>query len=165
MEHWYVVHTHANAEALAAAHLARQGFGTYLPRYARERRHARRVERVRAPLFPRYLFVRLDTERKWLSVRSTTGVSSLLSAGGNPLPLSDAAIAAIRAREDESGLVVLAAAGWAPGTPLRIVDGPLAERLGLFQGLDDRDRVVLLLDFLGRPMRVAVAAGAVRADS
>ena len=30
---WYVVQTQANAENKAVAHLARQGFATYLPRY------------------------------------------------------------------------------------------------------------------------------------
>ena len=55
---WYVAQTQANAENKAVAHLARQGFATYLPRYLKRRSHARRVDVVAAPLFPRYLFVR-----------------------------------------------------------------------------------------------------------
>jgi transcriptional antiterminator RfaH len=38
---WYVAQTQPNAEAKAVAHLNRQGFGTYLPRYLKRRRHAR----------------------------------------------------------------------------------------------------------------------------
>ncbi|MGH9550353.1 MAG: transcription termination/antitermination NusG family protein, partial [Terriglobales bacterium] len=49
---WYVVQTHPYAETKAAAHLGRQGFETYLPRYVKRRRHARRVNTVAAPLFP-----------------------------------------------------------------------------------------------------------------
>jgi transcriptional antiterminator RfaH len=56
---WYVVQTHPHAENKAAAHLQRQGFATYLPRYLKRRRHARRTEAIAAPLFPRYLFVAL----------------------------------------------------------------------------------------------------------
>ncbi|MGD9769432.1 MAG: transcription termination/antitermination NusG family protein, partial [Pseudolabrys sp.] len=54
---WYAVQSQPNAENKAVAHLARQGFETYLPRYLKRRRHARRVETVAAPLFPRYLLV------------------------------------------------------------------------------------------------------------
>ena len=43
---------------------------------------------VRAPLFPRYLFVILDLERdRWLSVRSTVGVSRLFTQDGRPVPV------------------------------------------------------------------------------
>ena len=34
---WYVVHTQPNGEARADLNLRRQGFATYLPRYARRR--------------------------------------------------------------------------------------------------------------------------------
>src|SRR3974377_1536540 len=56
-QNWYVAHTHIHAESKAAFHLQRQGFGIYLPRYLKKRRHARRVDTVAAPLSPRYLFV------------------------------------------------------------------------------------------------------------
>ncbi|MEA2948325.1 MAG: transcriptional antiterminator RfaH, partial [Alphaproteobacteria bacterium] len=42
--HWYVVHTQAQGEDRADLNLRRQGFATYLPRYLRARRHARRTE-------------------------------------------------------------------------------------------------------------------------
>ena len=65
---WYVVQSQPNAELKAVAHLSRQGFDTYLPRYLKRRRHARRVEVVARPLFPRY-FVSIDvTVQRWRSV-------------------------------------------------------------------------------------------------
>ena len=57
---WFVAHTHPHAEGKASAHLARQGFETYLPRYLKRRRHARKIETVAAPFFPRYVFVFVD---------------------------------------------------------------------------------------------------------
>jgi len=65
---WYVVHTQPNGEGRADLNLCRQGFATYLPRYARRRRHARRQEVVKRPLFPRYLFVGLDLARDRLGL-------------------------------------------------------------------------------------------------
>jgi hypothetical protein len=49
----YVAHTQVHGEPKAAADLSRQGFKVYLPGYLRRRRHARRVEIVPGPLFPR----------------------------------------------------------------------------------------------------------------
>ena len=37
---WFVVKTHANGEFKALAHILRQGFDGYLPRYIKRRRHA-----------------------------------------------------------------------------------------------------------------------------
>ena len=59
MRRWYVVHTQPQGESRAKANLERQGYEVYLPRCRKWRRHARRAEIVAAPLFPRYLFVRL----------------------------------------------------------------------------------------------------------
>src|ERR1700736_4723640 len=105
---WYVVHTQPKHEARADLNLRRQGFATYLPRYLRKRRHARRNEIVAAPLFPRYLFVAVDLARdRWRVIQSTFGVSHLVVVGGAPLPVPDRVVNAIRAREDRDGYVAL----------------------------------------------------------
>ena len=86
---WYVVRTHARGEAKASLNLARQGFATYLPRYLKRRRHARRVEMVPAPLFPRYLFVAIDIAvQRWRSIQSTFGVAQLVCNGELPSAVS-----------------------------------------------------------------------------
>ena len=69
---WYVAHTRQNAEQRAVFNLTRQGFSAYLPRYRRRRRHARKVDTVLSPLFPRYVFVGMDPEvARWRSVNGT----------------------------------------------------------------------------------------------
>src|SRR5215813_13754989 len=65
-----------------------QGFRTYLPQINKTIRHARRFRNVRAPLFPRYMFLILDLARdRWLSVRSTIGVSTLFTCEDRPIPV------------------------------------------------------------------------------
>src|SRR5262249_24303124 len=91
-ERWFLAHTLPKSEWKAELHLGVQGFRTYLPQIRKTIRHARQLKTVRAPLFPRYLFVILDLERdRWLSVRSTVGVSSLFSSrdgrDGRPVPV------------------------------------------------------------------------------
>jgi transcriptional antiterminator RfaH len=165
MTRWYVVHTQPHGEERARLNLERQGFDVYLPKYLKNRRHARRVERVRRPLFPRYLFVRFDPERaQWRSINGTFGVTHLVTHGNHPIPVPNEIVDAIQARHNDDGLVaVRPPESFQPGQELEIVDGPFAWRVGLFQRLNDNERVVLLLDLLGRQVSVTVAPQAVAA--
>ena len=155
---WYVVRTHARAEARAAQQLRQQGFEVYLPRYQKRRRHARRVDMTVAPLFPRYLFISLDIEhQRWRSIQSTIGVSNLVCHGDKPAAIAGAVIEEIRARENEQGLVSIApAAAFAQGDRVRVLDGAFADCLGLFEETADQNRVRILLDLLGRKVRVVL---------
>lgn len=162
---WYVVQTHPNAEAKAASHLERQGFSVYLPRYLKRRRHARKVQTVQAALFPRYLFVSIDLQsQRWRSIQSTIGVSRLVTNGDAPAAVPTPVISGLKDREDERGFIAMAQEpAFAPGDKIRILGGAFAEALGLFEGASDRDRVAILLDLLGRKVRIMLGADMVAA--
>ena len=84
-ERWYVARTLPQRELQAAQQLNNQGFRTFVPRYWKNRRHARKVETISAPLFPRYIFVVVDQTRdRWRSINGTIGVDRLLMYGGEP---------------------------------------------------------------------------------
>ena len=101
---WYVVQTQPHAEARAQEHLRRQGFTTYLPKLLLSRRHARKTEQVSRPLFPRYMFVSIDsTHQSWHAIRSTFGVSDLVGGERGPVAVREGVIEALRQREDEDG--------------------------------------------------------------
>jgi len=153
---WYVVQTQPNSENKAITHLSRQGFKTYLPRFLKRRRHARRVEVVPAPLFPRYLFVEIDVAiQRWRSIYSTVGVSQLVCTGDTPTPVSDRVISLLKCREDAAGFIELE--GRPPfrvGEEVRVLDGAFSDCLGIYDGMSDRNRIAILLDLLGRKVRV-----------
>lgn len=161
---WYIVRTHARAEAKAALNLERQGFAIYLPRYLKRRRHARRVEIVQAPLFPRYLFVAIDkATQRWRSIQSTFGVAQLVCNGDDPSAVSAVIVEELRKREDGKGFVQLARRGFARGEKVRVVEGVFSACLGLFEGMSDNERVTILLDLLGRKVRVVMDLDSVAA--
>lgn len=155
---WYVVQTQTHAENKAAANLLRQEFSVYLPRYQKRRRHARKTEMVAAPLFPRYLFVGVDmASQRWRSIKSTFGVSNLVCNGDEPAAVANSVVEALQRREDESGFVMLEnRQRFAAGDKVRVVEGAFADCLGLFEGVRDDERVTLLLDLLGRKVRVMI---------
>ncbi len=162
---WYVVHTQPHAEAKAAAHLTRQGYTIYLPRYLKQRRHARRVDTVAAPLFPRYMFVAIDRlTQRWRSIQSTVGVSHLVCNGEHPATIAAGVIDELQSRHDERGLIHLdMRPRFARGDKIRVVEGAFDACLGIFQGMADHERVAILIDLLGRKVRVVLDGDAVAA--
>jgi len=162
---WYVVQTQPNAERKAVFNLNRQGYRTYLPQYIRRRRHARRVEHVKSPLFPRYLFVAIDMgSQRWRSIQSTFGVSRLVCNGDMPAAVPDHVVEQLQSREDDQGCIRLEKrAMFLPGDKVRVQDGVFEACPGLFEGLTDGERVAILLDLLGRKVRVFIDADFVTA--
>ncbi len=165
MKRWFVARTHAQAEAKAVAHLRRQGFEIYLPRYAKTRRHARREERIVAPLFPRYLFVCLDLDRhRWRSVNGTLGIERLLCHGERPAPVPAGVIEDLKCQERPDGLLAPASLVLLErGSQVRLVDGAFAERTGIYERMTADQRIVLLLNLLGREVRLTVPLEAIDA--
>lgn len=165
MKRWYVIYTHAGSEAMAQGQLARQNFVTYLPKYRKQRRHARRVSEITVPLFPRYLFVELDLDtQRWRAVNSTYGVRYLVCMGESPAALPEQIIPEIREREAEDGHIALPHKElFNKGEVVQITAGPLTDQVGLFQCADDGDRTIILLSLLGREVPVRVRSEALRA--
>jgi len=160
---WYVVFTKPRSEALAEDNLRRQGFRCLLPRIqqARTRRNKRLM--VTEPLFPRYLFVQLDPDRQSIApIRSTLGVTSMVRFGGELAVVPEPIIATLLARTDRaSGLVSLQSPCFTPGDKVMLLDGPLAGIQGIFEAASGEERVIMLLDLLGRQVRVTAPRSSV----
>ena len=167
MKDWYAVYTQPRNELMASEHLARQGFEIFLPRYLKRRRHARRIDLVPAPLFPRYLFIQFDVnDAGWRVVRSTRGVVDLVRNGIDPVKLPVGIIEQMRDREGDDGYVRLNShLNLSRGVRIRIEAGPFADYEAIFEAQRDNDRVVALLSLLGRKVVVELpVADVVRAD-
>ncbi len=157
---WFVAHTHPHAEGKASAHLVRQGFKIYLPRYLKRRRHARKVEIVPVPLFPRYVFVAVDlAAQRWRSIYSTTGVARLVGQDSEPTAVPDGIVEALKRCEGADGFIKLAdRPRFHAGDKVRVHDGAFASCVGLYEGVADHERIAILLDLLGRKVRVVLDA-------
>jgi transcriptional antiterminator RfaH len=95
--------------------------------------------------------------QRWRSIHSTIGVARLVCNGDDPVPVADEVIETLRAREDEQGFVTLRQRPrFAVGEKVRVLDGVFADCLGLFDGMKDSDRVAVLLDLLGRKVRLVL---------
>ncbi len=158
MDCWYAVFCKPRQETVAEENLLRQGFQVYLPRIRiRRRRRERWIDAVEV-LFPRYLFIRIDPlQRSTAPVRSTRGAVGLVRFGGEPALIPDAVMDALLRREDlSSGLHQDNRPIFAAGEPINLVEGPLAGMEGVFTHEDGEQRVIVLLDLLGKTNRIRV---------
>jgi transcriptional antiterminator RfaH len=159
MLRWYVIHTKWAGETLAESNLQRQGYEVYLPRVAQTVRRRRRLQERIAPLFPRYLFLRLNEGSQVLGpVRSTTGVTSVVRFGSSYATVPDQMIRLLQARADpQTGLHRMPPPPLPkPGSTIKIADGPFDGLEGVFECESGDDRVVVLLNLLGQNTRVQV---------
>lgn len=157
-ERWYAVCCKPRQEAVAEENLLRQGYHTYLPRIRNTRRRAGRWADTVEPLFPRYLFIRVDPGRRSTApVRSTHGVSGLVRHCGLPAAVPEQVIEAIMQRTDaDSGLHRDNRPLFCAGDPIRLVEGPLAGMEGMFTEEDGEKRVIVLLELLGKANKMRV---------
>jgi transcriptional antiterminator RfaH len=136
----------------------------YLPRHAKVIRHARKSEKVARPFFPRYLFVKLDLAvDSWRAIRSTVGVSDIVCFSERPAPLPAGVIETLRRQENAQGLIEYAGSSLKPGDSVVVLSGPFAHQLGQCSNVSDNERVAILLDLLGRKVRVVLDAEVVAA--
>ncbi len=161
--HWYLVHTKPRQEACALENLTRQGYSCYLPMWRAEKLRKGALAAVDEPLFPRYLFIRLDTDvmaKSWAPIRSTRGVSRLVCFGTEPAKVPDTLIETLRAYEAalRSEMVPL----FAPGERVRITSGPFAGIEGIYQMAEGEQRAIVLIELLAKQVRVPVAPASLR---
>ena len=87
---WYLIQTKPRQEARAEEHLLRQHFECYRPLKAPAPLRGSQGTKSGEALFPGYLFIRLDCiHDNWYPIRSTRGVSRVVSFGGQPTPVRD----------------------------------------------------------------------------
>lgn len=151
---WFVAATVSRKEDLALRNLDQQGFTTFLPRFRKPWRHARRQGIRLAPLFPGYIFIAFDPrEAPWRSINGTLGVRRLLGSNLQPQAVPQEFMAQLVGR-CRDGVIDTLVASLEPGTTVRIMSGPFADRLAVIDKLDDAERVTLLLEVMGTAARL-----------
>ena len=144
--------TQPKHEHIASANLHRHlGLEVFHPRLRLERPTCRGVVRVIEPLFPCYLFVRCNLQEQIDEIRYTGGVSSLVHFGDGIIPVvPDPVIDELRlCFETEDAMDV--EEPLRPGVEVTVAQGSFLGFRGIVvRTLPSRQRVQILLDFLGR---------------
>jgi transcriptional antiterminator RfaH len=151
--HWYLVHTKPRLEKCALENLERQQYRCYLPMLSTEKLRKGKLELVDEPLFPRYLFIQLDTglsAPSWSPIRSTKGVNKLVSFGFEPAKVANELVDLLMTQEQT--LRETPQALFSPGERVKVTQGPFAGIEGIYQMTDGERRVMVLIELMSKPV-------------
>jgi transcriptional antiterminator RfaH len=146
MEGWYVAKIKPQKEVCLMSFLAEWDVEAFFPRIMEPTRSGMALK----PLFPSYMFCRLDPQsRVWPVARWAPGMSYFLNHDGEPICVPDSLVAYLQERVgqwNEQG----AGPQLATGDKVMVMDGPFSGLEGIFQRyLPGRARCLILLDTLG----------------
>jgi transcriptional antiterminator RfaH len=153
--HWYVIHTKPRQEQRALLNLEVQGYQCFLPLIRREAIRQGMLDIHQEPLFSRYLFIFLDSTRdgkSWGPIRSTLGVSKLLTFGTDPARIDSQLIDLLRMRTE--GIQQAPIKLHQPGDRVTITEGPFAGIEGVFEMADGESRAMVLIELLSKVTRL-----------
>jgi transcriptional antiterminator RfaH len=155
---WYVIHTKPRQEARALTNLMQQGYQCFLPMITLEKLSRGQVKMLEEPLFPRYLFICLDQGRhgqNWAPIRSTIGVSGLVTFGSSPAKMHPDLIDALMQQQED--LSDKPERLFQTGERLLIGSGAFAGLEAVYQMASGDNRTMVLIELMGKlaPMQIA----------
>lgn len=151
---WFAVLVRTGREKTANLLLENAGYECFLPVSKSTRRWSDRTKLIEVPLFPGYLFCRMDPHNR-LTVLMTPGVIQIVGVGKTPLPVEDEEIEAIQ-RVQKSGLAAMPWPYMQIGNIAQILEGPLRGLTGIIVKIKSGAKLVLSVSLLQRSVAVEV---------
>jgi transcription antitermination factor NusG len=150
---WYAVRVRSNTEFRVRDRMNAAGIAEYLPTYDETVRWTDRTKLVTRPLFPGYIFVRIDRFLAAAEVLATAAVIQIL--GANELSsIPDHVIADLR-RVVESPAPV-ACCPYVAGVRVRVKRGPWTGMIGVVERTRGATLLWIPIEILGRSVSVPI---------
>lgn len=163
---WLAAQLKPNGLKIAQKNLARQKFQSLMPSLQVTKRMGSRMVHKFEPLFPGYIFVKIEPDSApWQKINSTLGISRLLlGIDGKPAVVPRDFIQILQERVDGQGLIK-PLSSIPKGTKVQITTGPFAEWFAEVEACKKGARVDLLLSFMGRVVRTNLSLHEVKTAS
>jgi transcription antitermination factor NusG len=153
---WYAAYTVARHEKAVAEHLRQRDIECFLPLYETVHRWRNGRHRVQLPLFPSYVFVRMELRNK-LRVLQVPGLVQLVTFQGAPATLPDAEMDTLRSAL-ASGMLAQSYRYLSVGSKVEICRGSLQGLRGMLLRHQRQFRVVISVEMIMRSIVVEVDA-------
>jgi len=155
---WYVIRAKLRKETVVERRIGDLGLEVFLPWLRSRRRVGSRYQWVLSPLFPGYLFCRLDLMLSGKAARYAPGVKDFVKFGNRIAEVGEEVIKAIRDRCPE-GVAEFKPRPYRAGEPVLIREGPFAGLGAIFEReMTGSERVTILLELLGRHTRLVISS-------
>jgi transcription antitermination factor NusG len=157
---WYAIQVASRCEKAVSDGLTSRGVMGFLPLFRSRRRWSDRFQDVDLPLFPGYLFCRLDIQNR-LPVLVIPGVVRIVGLGKTPIPVDDDEVEALQVVVN-SGLLMRPWPFLKVGQTVKIEDGPLRNITGILTRIEGFDQLVISISLLQRSVAVGIARESIR---
>ncbi len=156
---WFCLRTQIKHEGLAAAHLRRmEGVEVLFPRMVFKRKWRETMREFTEPLFPNYLFARFNPRKDLARARHAHGVQTVVHFGNHLPVIPESVINEIR-QSLSADQICRVESSLAPGDVVTICGGAFSGLQAIIKNyLPRKQRVILLLEFLGRQVTIEVGA-------
>ena len=151
---WFAVRVKSNFEKPVSAMLRGKGFEEFLPTYRAKRQWSDRIKILDLPLFPGYLFCRIDLSNR-LPLLTTPGFLYLVGKGMTPEPIDEKEVMAIQSIV-RSGAPAEPWPSVVVGQKVRLERGPLRGIEGVVSKIGDQHRIYVNATLLQRSVSVQV---------
>jgi transcription antitermination factor NusG len=151
---WFAILARTGREKNATILLENAGYECYLPAMKFMRKWSDRLKEIELPLFPGYLFCRMDPQNR-LPVLMTPGVIQIVGVGRTPIPVDEQEIAAIQ-RVGKSAVSIMPWPYLQVGHVARVEDGPLRGMTGIVIKIKSGLKLVLSVNLLQRSIAVEI---------
>ena len=151
---WFILQFKSNSHHLAAKNLNRQGFETFLPLHETTSRRLSRFINTSKPLFPGYMFIKLDrAESEWHKINSTYGVSRLITFNSILKSIPIIFVDHLIKRYDLSGKLI-PIKKLKKGDHVTLLKGPFANFIATVEKYEADQRIWILMDLMGRKTEI-----------
>ena len=163
---WFCLRTQTKREHVAVAHIGKESdFETFCPRVRFQRLTARGKVWFTEAMFPGYLFARFDWEKDLRHIQSMLGISGVVHFGEYYPAIADQFLQDLRDHLDKSDLKVFTHAPEV-GDMVTLSEGPMMGMEAVVTHLlPSKERVKVLLEFLGQPTEAEVGIDKVYKDT
>jgi len=151
---WFAIMVRTGREKTTTLLLENAGYECFLPVSKFTRRWSDRMKEIEVPLFPGYLFCRMDPYNR-LPVLMTPGVIQIVGTGKTLIPVEEEEITAIQ-RIVKNGLSTMPWPYLQVGHLARIEEGPLRGMTGIIVRIKSGMKLVLSVSLLQRSVAVEV---------
>jgi transcription antitermination factor NusG len=151
---WFALRVKSRSEKMVSTIARNKGFEEFLPLYQSRRRWSDRFKSVEMPLFPGYVFCRLNPEFR-LPLLTIPGVMGFVGIGKVPVAIEEAEIAAIQAAVG-AGLTAEPYPFLEVGQKVRLAEGPLAGLEGWLVEVRKQQRLVVSVSMLRRSVAIEI---------
>jgi len=151
---WFALRVKSRFERVVSTIARNKGFEEFLPVYRCRRRWSDRNQSVEMPLFPGYIFCRIDPNNR-LPLLTVPGAMHFVGLGRVPVAVDDDEIAALQAAV-RSGLTLEPLSYLEVGQPVRLDHGPLAGLEGILVEVRKQQRLVVSVTLLKRSVGVEI---------